>query len=92
VIRSFRHKGLKIFWEKGETKKLPAERVGRIERMLDRLNIAAAPNDMDLPSYHFHELKGDRKCTYAVTVSGNWRLTFRWDDGDATDVNFEDYH
>ena len=92
MIRSFRHKGLKAFWEKGETKKLPAERVGRIERMLDRLNSAIEPSDMDLPSYRFHELKGDRKGTYAMAVSGNWRMTFQWDGGDATDVNFEDYH
>ena len=92
MIRSFRHKGLKAFWEKGEAKKLPPERVGRIERMLDRLNVVADPTDMDLPGYRFHELKGDRKGTYAVTVSGNWRLTFAWEDGDAIDVNFEDYH
>ncbi|ODS01399.1 hypothetical protein AUC68_00420 [Methyloceanibacter methanicus] len=92
MIRSFRHKGLRAFWEKGETQKLPAERVGRIERMLDRLNSATEPGDMDVPSYRFHRLKGTRTGTYAVTVSGNWRLTFQWEDGDATNVNFEDYH
>ena len=61
--------------------------------MLDRLDTAKFPRDMDLPGYDLHQLKGDRKGTFAAKVSGNWRLTFRFDsDGHAVDVNLEDYH
>jgi toxin HigB-1 len=60
--------------------------------MLDRLDAAKTPNDMNLPGYRFHPLKGARKGTYAVTVSGNWRMTFKFDGEYAFDVNLEDYH
>lgn len=60
--------------------------------MLDRLDAAIRPEDMNLPGYRFHGLKGDRKGTYAVSVSGNWRITFRFEKGDAVDVDLEDYH
>jgi proteic killer suppression protein len=60
--------------------------------MLDRLDAVVRPEDMNLPGYKFHTLKGNRKGTYAVSVSGNWRITFRFADGDAVDVNLEDYH
>jgi len=60
--------------------------------MLDRLDAATKPEDMNLPGYKFHPLKGDRKGTYAVSVSGNWRLTFGFDGQDAVNVNLEDYH
>ncbi len=63
-----------------------------MERQLDRLDAATKPEDMDLPGYRFHPLKGDRKGVYAVSVSGNWRLTFRFAGEDATDVDLEDYH
>ena len=71
---------------------ISAQHAARIERMLDRLDAAAKPEDMDLPGYRFHPLKGDRKGVYAVSVSGNWRLTFRFEGEDATDVDLEDYH
>ena len=60
--------------------------------MLDRLDTAAQPEDMNIPGYKFHRLTGDRKATYSVTVTGNWRITFRFDGEDAVDVNLEDYH
>lgn len=60
--------------------------------MLDRLDTAQTPQDMDLPGLRFHALKGARKGTYAVAVTGNWRITFQWEDGDALNVHFEDYH
>lgn len=66
--------------------------MARIERLLDRLDAAAKPEDMGLPGYRFHPLKGERKGTYPVSVSGNWRLTFRFVGEDATDVDLEDYH
>lgn len=66
--------------------------MARIERMLDRLDSSAAPRDMDLPGYRFHPLKGERNGEFAVSVSGNWRLTFRFEGEDAIAVNLEDYH
>ena len=60
--------------------------------MLDRLEASAHPQDMNLPGYRWHQMKGSRKGTYAVNVSGNWRITFRFDGEDAIDVDFEDYH
>jgi toxin HigB-1 len=60
--------------------------------MLDRLDAVARPEDMNIPGYKFHPLTGDRKGSYAVTVTGNWRITFRFDGEDAIDVNLEDYH
>lgn len=92
MIRSFRHKGLQRFFSKSDYRGIPAQYAARIERLLDRLEAAAKPEDMDLPGYRFHPLKGDRKGTYAVSVSGNWRLTFRFEGEDATDVDLEDYH
>ena len=59
---------------------------------MDRLDTIARPEDMALPGYAFHPLKGDRKNTYSVSVSGNWRITFKFVEGDATGVNLEDYH
>ena len=59
---------------------------------MDRLDAVARPEDMALPGYAFYPLKGDRKNTYSVSVSGNWRITFKFVEGDATDVNLEDYH
>jgi proteic killer suppression protein len=60
--------------------------------MLDRLDAVVRPEDMNIPGFKFHQLSGDRKGTYAVTVSGNWRITFRFDGKDAVDVDLEDYH
>lgn len=60
--------------------------------MLDALDVAMKPEDMNIPGYKFHGLKGDRAGTYAVTVTGNRRITFQFDGEDATDVNLEDYH
>jgi len=92
MIRSFRHRGLKRFFTRGDRRGIPPELAGRLERMLDRLDAAKDPSDMNLPGYRFHRLKGKRRDTYAVAVSGNWRLTFRFEEGDAADANLEDYH
>ncbi|GJL63835.1 MAG: hypothetical protein NPIRA04_24890 [Nitrospirales bacterium] len=66
--------------------------VDRIRAILARLAIAERIEDIDLPEYHLHELKGGRKGTWSVTVRGNWRITFRFESGYASNVNFEDYH
>ena len=92
MIREFNHKGLARFFQKGDKSGIPPEFADKLERMLDRLDAAIRPEDMNLPGYRLHELKGQRAGTYAVRVTGNWRLTFRFEDGDAVAVNLEDYH
>jgi proteic killer suppression protein len=92
MIQSFRHKGLHRFFAKSDYRGIPAQYAARLERLLDRLDSAVKPEDMDLPGYRFHPLKGDRKGVYAVAVSGNWRLTFRFEHEDVIDVDLEDYH
>lgn len=92
MIRNFKHKGLERFFKKGDHRGIIAKTEARIERMLDRLDTAVRPDDMDIPGYKFHPLVGECKGTYSVTVTGNWRITFRFDGEDAIDVNLEDYH
>jgi proteic killer suppression protein len=92
MIRKFRHRGLQLFFTKSDSRKIATGRAERIERQLDRLDVSTHPEDMNLPGWKWHPLKGDRKGTYAVAVSGNWRITFRFDADDAFDVDLEDYH
>jgi len=92
LITSFLHKGLGRFFQKGDYSGIPAAFSQKIERILDRLDISVKPEDMDLPGHKFHPLLGNRKGTYSVTVTGNWRITFKFDGENAVDVNFEDYH
>jgi len=92
MIRGFRHKGLQRFFIKSDRSGIDAKQAVRIKRLLDRLDSIMRPGDMALPGYEFHLLKGNRKGVYAVSVSGNWRITFKFMDGDVLDVNLEDYH
>ena len=92
MIRKFRHRGLERFFSIGDYRGIPAQFAGRLERMLDRLDAAIKPDDMNLSGYKLHGLKGDRKGTYSVWVSGNWRITFQFEAGHAVNVNLEDYH
>jgi toxin HigB-1 len=92
MIKSFRHKGLKRLFESDDRRGVPPELSRKIRRQLDYLNAAAAIQDMDLPGYALHELKGERKGTWAIKVTGNWRITFSFEPGEADDVDFEDYH
>jgi proteic killer suppression protein len=92
MIRSFRSKALRRFAEHGDASKLSVQNPDRIRRILARLDAAMKPEDMDLPGFRFHGLKGKNKGRYAVDASGNWRITFGWLDGDAVDVDLEDYH
>lgn len=92
MIRSFRHRGLERFFVRDDLRGIPARHASRLERMLDRLDATVRPGDVNLPGYRFHGLKGTRKGVYAVSVSGNWRLTFRFEGEDAADVDLEDYH
>lgn len=92
MIRSFRSKALRRFVDQGDVSKLSVPNVRRVETILSRLEGAATPEDLNLPGYRFHGLKGKDKGRYAVDASGNWRITFGWDGKDAIDVDLEDYH
>lgn len=92
MIRGFRHRGLKRLYEKDERRGLSADQVCKIGRILARLDEAAGPDDMDLPGFRLHPLKGDLKGCWAVSVSGNWRIVFRFAGGDAYDIDLVDYH
>jgi proteic killer suppression protein len=90
--RRIKHKGLRLLYEDGDPSRLNAQTIDRLKRILAALNVIAAPEELDLPGYGFHQLKGNRRGTYALTVTRNWRLTFRWDSDGPFDVNLEDYH
>ena len=92
MIKSFQHKGLKDYYEKGIKKGIQAEHADKIGRILDRLNASISPTDMNLPSYRLHQLKGDKKNIWSVTVNENWRITFYFEGEDAYLVNYLDYH
>jgi proteic killer suppression protein len=92
VIRSFRNKALESFFGTGDGRRLSVQNTRRIANILRALDDASRPEDMSLPGFRFHALSGRDKGRYAVNVSGNWRITFGWTEGDATDVDLEDYH
>lgn len=89
---SFRHRGLKRLFEEGDSRKLAPDMVDRIKAILARLHQAEVIEDMNIHSYRLHPLKGSRKEEWGVTVRANWHITFRFEEGDALDVNVEDYH
>ena len=91
MIRSIRHKALRNYWTKGWTRGLNAKQVPRISRILRALDVASAPEEMDLPGYHYHRLSGKDAGRYPVRVTANFRITFSWLDQDAIDINLEDY-
>ncbi|RJQ52865.1 MAG: peptidase [Desulfobacteraceae bacterium] len=92
MIQKFKHKGLKRLFESGISSGINPQHVIRIRKILALLETAETLEDMDLPGLGLHPLRGDRKGTWAVKVSGNWRITFKIQNGDAFDVNYEDYH
>lgn len=92
MIRRFRHKGLERFFHSGDTSGINAQPAARVRRLLTTLNVSTGPTGMNLPGYRLHRLRGDRTAQWAVSVSGNWRLVFEFDDVDATDVDLVDYH
>lgn len=92
AILGFRHKGLRLFFSTGKTSKIQAQHADRLRLILGRLNVAREPRDMNLPGLRLHPLKGDRQGTWAVRVSGNWRVTFVFVDQDVDQVDYEDYH
>lgn len=92
MIRSFKHKGLERFYHSGSKAGIQAAHVNRPRLILTTLDQAESADDMDLPGLRLHELKGQRKGIWSVSVSGNWRITFRFNGRDAEIVNYEDYH
>ena len=93
MIKTIRHKGLKALYEKDQTRGVRQNQVIRLRALLARLDAAATPADMDFPGLRLHPLKGELAGFYAVDVSGNWRVVFRFDeDGHATDIDLVDYH
>ena len=92
MIRGFRHRGLKRLYERGDPSRVRADQADRIALALADLDDARKPSDLDLPGYRLHPLKGDRNGFWSISISGNWRVVFRFDDGDVYDVELVDYH
>jgi toxin HigB-1 len=92
MITSFRHKGLKRLYERSDRKGVNAQHAERIENILGLLDTAAAIEDMNVPTFRLHPLTGDLKGFWSVTVRANWRIVFRFEDGNAFDVDLTDYH
>jgi toxin HigB-1 len=93
AIRSFRHKGLKRLYERGERRDVPASLIQRLTDVLLAIDEAQRPQEVGLfPGWRLHPLKGDLKGFWSVSVSGNWRVIFRFEKGDAFDVDLVDYH
>jgi len=92
MIRSFKHKGLEVFFKTGKKTGIQAKHAKRLQLILGRLNVSIVPEDMNLPGLFLHPLSGDRTDIWSVRVSGNWRVTFRFRGEHAEIVNYEDYH
>jgi len=92
MIRTFKHKGLRELFETNSKRGIPPELSTRLRDRLDLIDAAGTLEDIALPHFELHSLKGDRAGTWAVKVNKNWRITFTFAAGEARDVNFEDYH
>ena len=92
MIRSIRHKGLKRLYENDDPRGVVGEHAQKLRDILARLDAAVTAADMDLPGLRLHSLRGELKGFWAVTVRANWRVIFRFIDGDALDVDYVDYH
>jgi toxin HigB-1 len=92
MIRSFRHKGLRKLFETGSTVGVHASHTKRLRMQLAALDTAHTIDDMDVPGFALHPLKGSMRGRWAISISGNWRLTFEFKDGNAYVLDYEDYH
>ena len=92
MIKSFKHKGLEKFYESGSTKGIQANHAKKLRMQLAALDTAQSVEDMDIPGYRLHQLTGDRRGTWTITVNANWRLTFEFEEGNVYILNYEDYH
>jgi proteic killer suppression protein len=92
MIKSFKHKGLKKFYETGSTKGIQAGHAEKLRMQLAALDTAHFIDDLNIPGYRLHQLKGSRKDIWSITVNVNWRMTFEFSDGNVYILNYEDYH
>ncbi|EIG27648.1 type II toxin-antitoxin system RelE/ParE family toxin [Haemophilus paraphrohaemolyticus] len=92
MILSFKHKGLELFFTTGSTAGIQAKHATKLLLQLDALNRATCPQDMNAPSWRLHPLKGNLKEHWSITVNGNWRITFKFENGHAEIVDYQDYH
>lgn len=92
MIKTFRHKGLGLFYETGSKAGIQPSHAAKLKRQLIRLNIAKDPSYMNLPGWGFHSLTANLEGHYSVSVNGNWRLTFTFEGEDAVLVDYQDYH
>ena len=92
MILSFKHKGLDLFSTTGSTAGIQAKHATKLRLQLDALNRATCPQDMNAPSWRLHPLKGNLKEHWSITVNGNWRITFKFENGHAEIVDYQDYH
>ena len=92
MIQTFRHRGLKRLYERGDLSRVRADQVERIALALADLDEANKPSDLNLPGYRLHPLKGDQKGFWSISISANWRIIFRFEEGDVYDVDLVDYH
>ena len=92
MIKSFKHKGLRNFFETGSSRGIQAAHSMKLRMQLAALDTAISIEDIDIPGYQLHPLKGNRKGILSISVSGNWRITFELTDGNVYIVDYEDYH
>ena len=92
MIKSFKHKGLEKFYTSGSTKGIQAKHAKKLRMQLAALDTAHLVEDLDIPGYRLHQLKGSLKGLWSITVNANWRITFEFTDGNVYIVNYEDYH
>lgn len=92
AIKSFAHKGLERYFYTGSKAGIQAAHAAKLGRQLLALDSASQPRDMNVPGWHLHPLSGELAGHWSIRVNGNWRLTFRFEDGDAILVDYQDYH
>jgi toxin HigB-1 len=86
------NRALRRYWERHDSSRVRPEWRRKVWRILNALDVAVSPQELDMPGFGFHQLKGDRQGTFAVLVSRNWRITFKWKDEGPYEVEMEDYH
>jgi len=91
VIRSFRHRGLRRLFEQGDRSRIGAEQLAKVQRVLARLDALRAIDEMDLPGFRLHALHGDLAGFWSISITGNWRIVFRFEEGDVFEVDYLDY-
>ena len=92
MIKSFRYKGLKLFFENGSKAGINAAHAAKLARQLSRLNVANGDSDMNVPGWGLHALQGNLQNHWSISVNGNWRMTFTFEGTDAVLVDYQDYH